>query len=85
MHLYERAPYYILIHLLIGFVAVWIPLVGAVGLGYQLTQYILDIRFFPVELKVEKGNNFAHTGVKLAEMAIGYGSGYYIKNSRWLQ
>ena len=77
--LYERAPYYFLIHLLIGFVAVWIPLVGGLGVAYQLTQYILDIRFFPVELQVKQGNNFAHTGVKLAEMALGYAAGYLVK------
>lgn len=79
MHLYERAPYYFLIHILLGFIAVWIPLVGGLAVAYQLTQYILDIRFFPVELKVAKGNNIFHTGVKLGEMAIGYISGYFIK------
>ncbi len=79
MHLYERAPYYFIIHILLGFVAVWIPLVGGLAVAYQLTQYILDIRFFPVEFKVAKGNNIMHTGVKLGEMVLGYILGSYVK------
>ena len=81
MHLYERAPYYFLIHILLGFVAVWIPLVGGLAVAYQLTQYILDIRFFPVEFKVAKGNNILHTGVKLGEIVLGYILGSYIKRA----
>jgi hypothetical protein len=79
MHLYERAPYYFLIHILLGFVAAWIPLIGGLAVAYQLTQYILDIRFFPVELKVAQGNNILHTGVKLGEMLVGYILGRYVK------
>ena len=64
---------------MLGFVAAWIPLVGGLAVAYQLTQYILDIRFFPVELKVAQGNNILHTGVKLGEMVIGYITGRYVK------
>ena len=64
---------------MLGFVAVWIPLVGGLAVAYQLTQYILDIRFFPVEFKVAKGNNIMHTGVKLGEMVLGYILGSYVK------
>ena len=79
MHLYERAPYYFIIHIVLGFVAAWIPLVGGLAVAYQLTQYMLNIRIFPVELKVAKGNNILHTGVKLAEITFGYILGYSIK------
>ena len=79
MHLYERAPYYFIIHILLGFVAAWIPLIGGLAVAYQLTQYILDIRFFPVEFKVAKGNNILHTGVKLGEIVLGYITGRYVK------
>jgi hypothetical protein len=81
MHLYERAPYYFVIHILLGFVAAWIPLVGGLAVAYQLTQYILDIRFFPVELRVAQGNNILHTGVKLGEMVAGYIAGRYVKKN----
>ena len=76
--LYERPPIYAISHILIGFIAVWFPIIGIIGLIYQLAQYILDIRTFPRELKIEKGNSWQHTSLKLAEMGIGYMIGYII-------
>jgi hypothetical protein len=78
--LYERPYYYAISHILIGFIAVWYPIIGVIGIMYQLTQYILNIRFFPVKLDWEKGNNIYHTGMKFLEIGIGYILGYIVKN-----
>jgi hypothetical protein len=78
--LYDRPIYYAISHILIGFIAVWYPIVGVIGVLYQLAQWILNIRFFPVEGTWKKGNNAYHTGMKLFEMAIGYILGYIVKH-----
>ena len=78
--LYERPFYYAISHILIGFIAVWYPVVGVIGVMYQLAQFILNVRFFPIELTWEKGNNLYHTGLKVLEIGIGYSIGYIIKN-----
>jgi hypothetical protein len=78
--LYERPYYYAISHILIGFIAVWYPIVGVIGVLYQLAQYILNVRFFPIELTWEKGNNAYHTGMKVFEMILGYILGSLVKN-----
>lgn len=59
-------------HVVIGFIAAWIPIIGILGVLYQLGQYFLNIRTFPAEMKYESGNSIQHTGLKLAEMLVGY-------------
>jgi hypothetical protein len=78
--LYDRPIYYAISHILIGFIAVWYPILGVIGVIYQLAQYILNVRFFPVEGTWRPGNNLYHTGIKLLEMGLGYILGYIIKN-----
>ena len=78
--LYERPYYYAISHILIGFIAVWYPVIGVIGVMYQLAQWILNVRFFPVELSWKPGNNRYHTGMKLFEIGLGYTIGYIIKN-----
>jgi hypothetical protein len=73
--LYERPRYYAASHLFFGFIAVWFPLVGILALVYQLGQYVFNIRAFPVEGRIEPGNSWQHTGLKLFEMAVGYLAG----------
>lgn len=80
--LYERPYYYAISHILIGFIAVWYPIIGVIGVLYQITQWILNVRFFPVKGTWEKGNNLYHTGMKLFEMGIGYGIGHIIQQHR---
>lgn len=70
--LYPRPGYYMVSHVAIGFIAAWIPIVGILGVLYQLGQYFLNVRTFPFEMKYENGNSIHHTGLKLAEMLIGY-------------
>ena len=70
--LYERPYYYLLSHIIIGFVAVWYPSIGILGVLYQVLQYIFGIRFFILEMKIRNKNSFYHTILKLAEISIGY-------------
>jgi hypothetical protein len=80
MLIYQRPYYYAISHILIGFIAVWYPVIGVIGVIYQLAQWILNVRFFPVEGTWRPGNNAYHTGLKLSEIALGYMLGYVIKN-----
>lgn len=70
--LYERPYYYMVSHLVIGFIAAWIPLLGFLAILYQLYQYAFNIRIFPAEGVIQKGNSIAHTSLKLAEIGAGY-------------
>lgn len=77
--LYHRPIYYAISHILVGFIAVWYPILGVIGIIYQFIQYILNVRFFPIELTWRPGNNLYHTSVKLFEIGIGYILGYIVK------
>ncbi len=79
MTLYDRPPHYALSHMLFGFAAVWYPIIGILAITYQLLQFAFNVRTFPVEGRIEKGNSVAHTGLKLAEMAGGYALGYLLR------
>jgi len=79
MLFYERAPYYMFIHFLFGFIAVWVPSIGVLAVLYQILQFIFNVRTFPLELTIKPGNNITHTGLKLVEMGIGYSVGLLVK------
>lgn len=81
MTLYERPPHYAISHIFFGFAAVWFPIIGILAVSYQLAQFTFNVRTFPVEWRIEKGNSIAHTGLKLVEMALGYALGWLIKPS----
>lgn len=80
MLFYERAPYHMIIHFLLGFIANWIPAIGIVAVLYQILQFVANIRTFPMEFRIESGNSIPHTGLKLLEIALGYSIGYLTKN-----
>lgn len=77
--IYERPHYYMVSHVLFGFVAVWYPWVGIVAILYQMAQYLLNIRVFPLEGIIRSGNTAHHTALKLAEMGVGYALGYFTR------
>ncbi len=79
--LYDRPFYYAISHIVIGLIAAWYPLVGVIGVLYQLFQYIFNIRTFPFELRYEHGNSFQHTGLKVLEMIFGYVVGLSIRET----
>jgi len=79
MEIYDRPHHYAISHIMAGFAAVWVPLVGVLAVAYQLLQFVCNVRTFPVEWRIKKGNSVAHTGLKLAEMAVGYALGSFVK------
>ena len=79
VHFY-KPWYYTLSHGLIGFAAVWYPLVGIVALIYQIGQLLFNVRVFPVEGRILAGNSFNHTFKKLVEILLGYTIGYLVKS-----
>lgn len=79
--LYDRPFYYAITHIVIGFIAAWYPLVGVIGVAYQLFQLFFNIRTFPFELRYELGNSLQHTSLKLLEMLVGYSVGVVVRRS----
>jgi hypothetical protein len=80
--LYERPHYYAASHIFFGFVAAWVPWVGILAVAYQVLQFVFNVRVFPVEGRILPGNTWQHTGLKLAEMGLGYAVGQLIKLKR---
>lgn len=78
--LYQRAPYYLIIHFLLGFVSPWYPMIGLIALVYQVGQYAFNVRVFPVEGTIKPGNSLEHTSLKILEMLIGYLCGNLLKS-----
>lgn len=76
---YYKARYYTFSHIVIGFTAVWYPIVGILALVYQLGQLIFNVRVFPVEWKIEEGNSIQHTAKKILEIGAGFIFGYLMK------
>lgn len=76
---FDKPMIYTISHVLLGFIAVWYPLLGLLFIAYQLLQYILNIRFFLFSMEIKKGNSAYHTMKKLGEIAIGCIIGLLIK------
>lgn len=74
-----RHPVYAVAHVVLGFLSVWSPLLLVLVITYQIGQYLLDIRAFPLERRIEPGNSVEHTALKLAEVGFGYFLGLTIK------
>jgi hypothetical protein len=79
MTLYTKPWYYTATHILLGYIAVWYPILIIVVLLYQFAQYGLDVRVFPLEGVIRKGNSLEYTLFKVAEYCLGYGIGYLSK------
>lgn len=76
--IYVKPAIYTVSHVLIGFIAVWFPVLAVLMVAYQIAQYMFDVRFFLFSLEFKKGNSFEHTFMKLAEMGLGYGLGLLV-------
>lgn len=68
---YRKPLYYGLIHVFSGFLAFHYAWFGIVFLIYQLSQLILNKRFFIFQGRMEDGNSLGHTAFKLGEFLIG--------------
>ena len=69
---YEKPIYYTLIHIVIGAFAYYHNIIGIIYMFYQFTQLYLDKRFFLFQWKIENGNTFVHTLIKLGEFMLGW-------------
>jgi hypothetical protein len=69
---FQRHPVYLITHLLFGFIGYFYPQVLYVTIGYQVFQYMFNVRFFVFEMKLKTGNSLEHTAIKLGEVAMGY-------------
>lgn len=82
---YHKPWYYILIHVIIGFVAAWYPILIVLAVAYQLGQLMCNVRVFLIEGTIEEGNSIYHTSKKLSEYTIGYLIGYIVKSTKKLE
>ena len=71
--MFKRHPIYFIVHIILGFLGYFYPNLLYSTIGYQILQYLLDIRIFFFEFKIKSGNSLEHTSVKLGEVALGYG------------
>lgn len=69
--IYKKPIYYTFIHILIGFIAFYYHSFGILFIIYQLSQLILNKRFFIFQGKIENGNSIGHTSFKIVEFLIG--------------
>ena len=80
--IYPKPFHYTLSHVIIGFLAAYYPWVGVIAIVYQLTQLVLNVRFFPAEWVVRQGNSVEHTFMKLSEIGLGYLIGLFLRRAR---
>jgi hypothetical protein len=80
MTIWQKPLIYTVIHILSGSISYYYPDLILFIVGYHLSQYFLNVRFFAFELKTERGNSVEHTVVKLLEVLIGYLLAYLITN-----
>lgn len=71
---WAKGNIYTAFHVLLGAVSTRFPLLGLLFIGYQMSQLILDRRFFVglFYAHSEPGNSALHTVEKLTEFAFGY-------------
>lgn len=74
---FERDEFYIKFHVGIGFLSgVYSQSFHSIDilfLSYQFVQYLLDVRVYLFEKKIEKGNSLRHTLDKIGDYLIGKG------------
>ena len=70
--MFYRHPIYLITHIIFGFLGYFYHTVLYGTIGYQLLQYILNIRIFAFEMSIKSGNSIEHTAIKLSEIGIGY-------------
>lgn len=70
--IYPKPHKYVLFHIGLGFLSYYYPILLWIFIGYQLLQYVLNVRFFLIEGKIEHGNTLMHTTVKLVEFFFGH-------------
>jgi hypothetical protein len=72
MRIWYKDPIYVVIHVLSGSIAYFLPAIIPLLLLYHILQYLHDVRFFGFQGEIRGGNSFEHTLVKLLEILAGY-------------
>lgn len=72
MRVWYKDPIYVIIHVLSGILAYFVPVIIPFILMYHRLQYLMDVRFFGFQGEIRSGNSFEHTGIKLLEVLAGY-------------
>lgn len=72
MRVWYKDPIYVVIHVLSGVFAYFVPVIIPFILLYHGIQYLADIRFFGFQGEIREGNSFEHTLIKLLEVLAGY-------------
>jgi hypothetical protein len=70
--IFKRPYIYLITHIVLGFIGYYYPIVLYSTIGYQAFQYLMNFRFFLFERTIKSGNSLEHTGLKLAEIGLGY-------------
>ena len=79
MPLYYKKPiYYTVIHIIMGTIAYYYSSFIAIYLLYQLGQWYIGKRFFLFQWKIEDGNTWFHTLIKIGEFMMGWIFAYFI-------
>lgn len=68
---YEKPFYYTLIHILIGVLSYYYCILGIIYVIYQFGQLYFNKRVFLFQWKIENGNTFLHTLIKIGEFILG--------------
>ena len=79
LKIYQKHPKYIITHVILGVIAAFYMPVLWGFLIYQITQLVLNKRFFLYEWRIKNGNSIEHTVVKIIEFFSGYIVGKIIK------
>jgi hypothetical protein len=69
---FQTPPLYFIIHILLGMISYFYPIIILLFLVYQFTQLALNGRFFLFEWEFKPGNSFAYTLYKIAQYTVGY-------------
>jgi hypothetical protein len=72
MRIWYKDPIYVVIHVLSGSLAYFLPAIIPFLLLYHVIQFIHNVRFFGLQGEIREGNSFEHTLVKLLEILAGY-------------
>lgn len=62
---------YAVVHVALGMAAPFFTPIYPLFIGYQLLQFAMGVRTFPLEGKVKDGNTLSHTSSKLGQFAVG--------------
>jgi hypothetical protein len=72
MRVWYKDPIYVIIHVLSGVLAYFVPVIIPFIIMYHALQYMMDVRFFGFQGEIRWGNSFEHTVIKLLEVLAGY-------------